>query len=178
MPKLKYRSPSYRLHKPPGQAVVTINGKDHYLGPHSSDESDVEYKRLMAESTAVQAAPCRVGGGVRSVQDVRDWIKRGAAQVVVGTQATPGFLCQLLREWMIAGHDERDRVYLPASTLIHRGARLGVARCGIWQRHVRLHRPGGWTRRQPSAQPAHVRSPIGGGCLRSAGLRLFTPTEM
>jgi integrase len=57
MPKLKYRSPSYRLHKPSGQAVVTINGKDHYLGPHGSDESVVEYKRLIAEWTAVQAAP-------------------------------------------------------------------------------------------------------------------------
>ena len=24
--------PSYRLHKPSGQAVVTLNGRDHYLG--------------------------------------------------------------------------------------------------------------------------------------------------
>jgi hypothetical protein len=26
------RVPSYRRHKPTGQAVVTLNGKDHYLG--------------------------------------------------------------------------------------------------------------------------------------------------
>jgi hypothetical protein len=28
------RIPSYRLHKPTGQAVVTIDGKDHYLALH------------------------------------------------------------------------------------------------------------------------------------------------
>ena len=27
------RTPSYRLHKPSGQAVVTLDGRDHYLGP-------------------------------------------------------------------------------------------------------------------------------------------------
>jgi hypothetical protein len=26
------RIPSYREHKPSGQAVVTLNGRDHYLG--------------------------------------------------------------------------------------------------------------------------------------------------
>ena len=31
--------PSYRLHKPTGQAVVTLNGKDHYLGRHGTRES-------------------------------------------------------------------------------------------------------------------------------------------
>lgn len=41
--------PSYRHHKPSGQAVVTLNGKDHYLGPWQSEPSTVEYKRLLAE---------------------------------------------------------------------------------------------------------------------------------
>jgi hypothetical protein len=31
MPKT-LRVPSYRRHKPTGQAVVTLNGKDRYLG--------------------------------------------------------------------------------------------------------------------------------------------------
>ena len=30
------RIPSYRLHKPSGQAVVTINGRDIYLGKYNS----------------------------------------------------------------------------------------------------------------------------------------------
>lgn len=41
--------PKYRLHRPSGQAVVTISGKDHYLGPWKSRASRVEYDRLIGE---------------------------------------------------------------------------------------------------------------------------------
>lgn len=41
--------PSYRHHKPSDRAVVTLSGKDHYLGPWQSDSSRAEYKRLLAE---------------------------------------------------------------------------------------------------------------------------------
>jgi hypothetical protein len=34
MPKLVNRLPKYRKHKATGQAVVTLNGSDCYLGPH------------------------------------------------------------------------------------------------------------------------------------------------
>jgi hypothetical protein len=43
------RNPSYRLHKPSGKAVVTIDGRDFYLGKHGSAESRAEYDRLLAE---------------------------------------------------------------------------------------------------------------------------------
>jgi hypothetical protein len=43
------RTPSYRLHKPTGQAVVTLNGRDFYLGKFGSPESRGEYDRLVAE---------------------------------------------------------------------------------------------------------------------------------
>jgi integrase len=43
------RTPTYRLHKPSGQAVVRINNHDHYLGKHGSAESRQEYDRLIAE---------------------------------------------------------------------------------------------------------------------------------
>jgi hypothetical protein len=33
------RPPSYRLHKPSGQAVVTLNGKGFYLGAHDTPAS-------------------------------------------------------------------------------------------------------------------------------------------
>ena len=39
MPRLTRKLPSYRLHKPSGRAVVTLNDRDHYLGPYSSPES-------------------------------------------------------------------------------------------------------------------------------------------
>ena len=45
----KPRLPKYRKHKPSGQAVVTISGRDFYLGPHNSKASITEYDRLIAE---------------------------------------------------------------------------------------------------------------------------------
>ena len=41
--------PSYRLHKARNLAVVTIAGKNHYLGPYGSPESHEKYARLIAE---------------------------------------------------------------------------------------------------------------------------------
>lgn len=50
MPGIKKpRVPSYRLHKPSGQAVVRLGGKDFYLGSYGSDDSQTEYRRLIAE---------------------------------------------------------------------------------------------------------------------------------
>jgi hypothetical protein len=43
------RTPKYRLHRPSGLAVVTIGGRDHYLGPHGSKESMAEFDRLVGE---------------------------------------------------------------------------------------------------------------------------------
>ena len=50
MPRPKSQ-PSYRLHKPRGCAVVTIDGKNHYLGPWQSPESHEKYAALIAEWT-------------------------------------------------------------------------------------------------------------------------------
>lgn len=41
--------PSYRLHSASGNAVVTLGGRDHYLGRHGSPESRAKYDRLIAE---------------------------------------------------------------------------------------------------------------------------------
>ena len=43
------RIPSLRHHKPSGRAVVTIAGKDHYVGRYGSPESIAEYDRLISE---------------------------------------------------------------------------------------------------------------------------------
>ncbi len=57
------RVPSYRHHKPSGQAVVTLSGRDLYLGPWKSPDSKREYKRLVAEwlASAGSPWPCRPG---------------------------------------------------------------------------------------------------------------------
>jgi integrase len=49
MPKLNGRLPHYRLHRASGQAIVTLNGHDHYLGPHGSQTSIDAYDQLVAE---------------------------------------------------------------------------------------------------------------------------------
>jgi integrase len=53
MPKLNGRVPKYRMHKQSGQAIVTLDGRDHYLGLHGSDQSRTLYDRLIAQWLAV-----------------------------------------------------------------------------------------------------------------------------
>lgn len=43
------RTPSYRLHKASGQAVVTLNGRDVYLGRHGTQASEEAYDRAIGE---------------------------------------------------------------------------------------------------------------------------------
>lgn len=41
--------PKYCKHRASGQAVVTLNGRDHYLGPYGTKASKVNYDRLIGE---------------------------------------------------------------------------------------------------------------------------------
>ncbi|HAN99524.1 MAG TPA: site-specific integrase [Planctomycetaceae bacterium] len=43
------RIPAYRRHKSTGQAVVTLDGRDFYLGRYASPTSRAEYDRLVSE---------------------------------------------------------------------------------------------------------------------------------
>jgi integrase len=43
------KEPKYRHHKASGQAVVTLNGKDHYLGRFDTQESKIRYGRLIQQ---------------------------------------------------------------------------------------------------------------------------------
>lgn len=45
-------TPKYRIHKARNCAVVTIDGRDHYLGAYDSPESWEKYHRLVAEHLA------------------------------------------------------------------------------------------------------------------------------
>jgi hypothetical protein len=68
--------PTYRLHKPNGQAVVTLRAaggerRDVYLGVCNSPESKAEYARVVAElaaaATAEQIAPTGTAAGPAKV---------------------------------------------------------------------------------------------------------------
>lgn len=41
--------PKYRKHRASGQAIVTLNGRDFYLGPHNTKASKIAYDRLIGE---------------------------------------------------------------------------------------------------------------------------------
>ena len=41
--------PKYSLHKPTGLAVVRLSGRDVYLGPYGSPESEAKYQAPVAE---------------------------------------------------------------------------------------------------------------------------------
>ena len=53
MPKFTDRflppTPKYRKHRASGQAIVTLYGRDFYLGPHGTKASRIEYDRLIGE---------------------------------------------------------------------------------------------------------------------------------
>ncbi len=49
MPRLSSKPPKYCKHKASGQAVVTLDGHDIYLGPYVSKASLAEYDRLTGE---------------------------------------------------------------------------------------------------------------------------------
>jgi integrase len=49
MPWSNNHLPKYRKHRASSQAVVTLNGRDFYLGPHNSKTSKTEYDRLLGE---------------------------------------------------------------------------------------------------------------------------------
>lgn len=53
-------------------------------------------------------APCRVGGGIRTVDDAVRWLDAGARKVILGTAATPEVLRHLPRERTLAALDARD----------------------------------------------------------------------
>ncbi len=53
------RPPSYRLHKASGQAVVTIDRKDGYLGVHGTPESRLRYERLISAWMQGEPVPAR-----------------------------------------------------------------------------------------------------------------------
>ncbi len=55
------RIPMYRLHRPTGQAVVRLEGRDHYLGSHGTPESRKRYDRLIAEWLTRSTSPPATG---------------------------------------------------------------------------------------------------------------------
>ncbi len=70
MPASNLRTPSYRLHKPTGLAVVTLDGRDIYLGRFGSAESRPESIGSGPSGSPTGGAsrrllPAEAGGGLQ-----------------------------------------------------------------------------------------------------------------
>ena len=64
MPRSRNDIPTYRKHRASGQAVVTLNGVDHYLGRFGTPQSKAEYDRIVNEWLALgRRLPARVSAG-------------------------------------------------------------------------------------------------------------------
>jgi integrase len=46
---VRFQIPKYRLHKPTGLAVVRLTGRDVYLGPYGTPESEARYEAVVAD---------------------------------------------------------------------------------------------------------------------------------
>ena len=75
---------------------VAVVDLDAALGTGSNADVIADLCRL---------APCRVGGGIRSVEDAVAWLDRGAEKVVLGTAAVPEVLRELPASRVIAALD-------------------------------------------------------------------------
>ena len=109
-----------------GQAVQLIGGKEHALSagdPRPLAEKfgrvgeiavvDLDAALGTGKNTELikellQLAPCRVGGGIRSVEAAIEWLDAGATKVVLGTAATPEVLSQLPPERTVVALDSFD----------------------------------------------------------------------
>lgn len=78
---------------------VAVIDLDAALGRGSNEDVIRELLRI---------APCRVGGGIRSVEAAVRWLDAGARKVILGTAATPEILRELPRDRVIAALDARD----------------------------------------------------------------------
>jgi len=118
------RVPSHRLHKPSGEAVVTLSGRDHYLGPHGTHISKDACDRAVDEWLAngrravlgeeerlalVVTEPVGAYGRHAQAYYVKDGRPRGGPEIIVSRRMRPKFCSTIRRppETMIRpGHRE------------------------------------------------------------------------
>lgn len=98
MPRLTQSIPKYRRHKASGQAIVTLDGKDFYLGPHGTKASRREYDRLVGEWIAGGRRLKPQANDITCVELIArywEWAERYYQRDGKSTRVTPGIKCSL-----------------------------------------------------------------------------------
>lgn len=77
MPRLVRTVPAYQKHRASGQAVVSLNGHDYYLGPYGTKASKIEYDRLIGEwlQNGRQLRPTQIDGGLAIVELIAAYLR-------------------------------------------------------------------------------------------------------
>jgi integrase len=121
------RTPSYRLHRASGNGVVTLNGKDHYLGKHGTAESRRAYDRIIAEWIARGRVPGADGepGMVKTL--VIEYIRHASTYYVKAGEPTPRVttIKNVCREMIESFGNEQVGAITPADFLSLRTAWIG-----------------------------------------------------
>ncbi len=142
--------PKYRHHKPSGRAVVTIAGRDIYLGPHGSPESKREYRRIVAEYLAngeVAPGPAHHDLTIAELIDrFRSWAE-GYYRLPSGEPSSElewlKASCKYLRR--LYGHTAaKDFGPVALETIRHEMIRDGLSRPGINAKINRIRRVLKW----------------------------------
>lgn len=82
MPRLLGKLPAYRKHRASGQAVVTLGGRDFYLGPWKSAASRAEYGRITREWLAGGVAKSSAEGDLTIVELLAAFMRHAKAYYV------------------------------------------------------------------------------------------------
>lgn len=94
---------------------IAVIDLDAALGRGSNKEKIKELLRV---------APCRVGGGVRTVEAAREWLDAGAVKVILGTAAKPEILRELPAQRVIAALDAYENDVVVEGWTKKTGARI------------------------------------------------------
>lgn len=99
MPRLSHKYPSYRRHAPSKQAVVTLGGKDHYLGTYGTKASRDEYDRLIGEwlASGRQRPAHRDEAGELCVSELINAFRKHAERYYRKADGTPTGECAVFR---------------------------------------------------------------------------------
>ena len=134
--------PSYRHHKPSGQAVVTLSGQDHYLGRWDSESSKTEYKRRLSEWLVTSKS------GLVSTEAITPIVLYDVtSDLSTLSSATPSVATynDLGSGTIYGSHDYFELFTSPTETipLDEESARRDCRRSAIALRHRRIYRDAG-----------------------------------
>lgn len=159
------RIPSYRPHRATGQARVTIDGRDHYLGAYGSDDSKARYKRLVAEylNAGAKAPEPRPAGHsfapyfvTNLCEDFNDWAGREYRTANGDPTRSVENVRQAMKNLFELYSDVDAAQFGPRSLVLLREdlARRGLARTTINDRVKLIRRAFKWATQEEKIPPS------------------------